>query len=282
MMRISDFGFRILDWVGNRRQSKIRNPKSKMCRVLCAWLFALGPAACSQAQEAPAEPELLTDRPDFTETSFVVGRGRLQVEGGFTAEDGAGGERTFNAPELLLRYGIGSRTELRLGVPDYFRVRGNGQRVSEFGDTYLGFKQQLGPSGARYGYALIPAVTLPTGGGQITSDEVDPEIVFAWSRELSEVWSVGGILGYARPTEEGSRNETVFPTVSFGRSIGGAWGTFFEYAAEFPERGGDVHLFHHGYTYAAGANRQFDVHFGVGLSRAAPDFFIGAGFGYRQ
>jgi hypothetical protein len=57
---------------------------------------------------------------------------------------------------------------------------------------------------------------------------------------------------------------------------------FIEYAGEFPERGGDVHLLHHGYTYGAGPNRQFDVHFGVGLSSAAPDFFIGAGFAFRR
>jgi hypothetical protein len=33
-------------------------------------------------------------------------------------------ERGFNAPELLLRYGIRPRTELRFGLPDYITVRG--------------------------------------------------------------------------------------------------------------------------------------------------------------
>jgi Putative MetA-pathway of phenol degradation len=240
------------------------------------------PGAYSQPSAAEQEPELLTDRPDFTETSFVVPLHRLQLEAGFTYADGAGGERTFNAPELLLRYGVASRTELRLGLPDYVRVRGNGQRVGQFGDTYLGVKQQLGPPGARFGLALIPAVTLPTGGSQLTSDRVDPEIVLAWSRDLSAAWSVGGIFGYARPTEDGSRNDTFFPTVSFGRALSDRWGTFFEWAAEFPERGGDVHLFHHGYTYALRSNSQLDLHFGVGLTRAAPDFFIGAGFAVRR
>jgi hypothetical protein len=225
---------------------------------------------------------LLTDRPDFTETSFVVPLRRLQVETGFTYTDGADGERTLTAPELLLRYGIAPRTEVRLGLPDYVRVRGSGQRVGQFGDTYLGVKQQLGPPGARYGFALIPAVTLPTGGSRVTSDHVDPEIVFAWSRDLSETWSVGGILGYARPTEDGERNDTFFPTVSFGRSLSERWGTFIEWAAAFPERGGDVHLLHHGYTYALKSNSQLDLHFGFGLTRAAPDFFIGAGFALRR
>jgi Putative MetA-pathway of phenol degradation len=244
--------------------------------------LAVAPAAVSQPPETEEEPELLTDRPDFTETSFVVPLRRLQIEGGFTYADGADGEHAFNAPELLLRYGIAPRTELRLGLPDYVRVRGNGRRVGQFGDTYLGFKQQLGPPGARYGVALIPAVTLPTGGSQLTSDHVDPEIVLAWSRDLSAAWSVGGLLGYARPTEDGSRNGIFFPTVSFGHALSDRWGTFFEWGAEFPERGGDVHFLHNGYTYALRSNSQLDVHFGVGLTRAAPDFFIGAGFAVRR
>jgi hypothetical protein len=235
-----------------------------------------------QPSTAEVEPELLTDRPDFTETSFVVPRRALQIEGGFTYADGSRGEHTFNAPELLLRYGLAPRTELRLGLPDYVRVRGNGQRVGQIGDTYLGVKQQLGPPGARYGLALIPAVMLPTGGSRLTSNHVDPEMVVAWSRDLSKNWSVGGDLGYAWPTEEGRRNETFFPTVSFGHALSDRWDTFFEWAAEFPARGGDVQLLHHGYTYALRSNSQLDVHFGVGLTRAAPDFLIGAGFAFRR
>jgi hypothetical protein len=239
-----------------------------------------GPAFGATAAETE-EPELLTDRPDFTETSFVVPKGSLQVEGGFTYENGSDGERSFNAPELLLRYGLARRTELRLGLPDYIRVRGSGSRASGFGDTYVGFKHQLGPNGAPYGFALIPAVTLPTGGDQVSSDRVDPEIVLTWTRDLSEVWSVGGILGFAWPTEDDERNSTFFPTVSFGRPLSARWGMFIEWAAEFPERGGDVHLLHHGYTYALSRVSQADVHLGLGVSRAAPDFFIAGGYAIR-
>jgi hypothetical protein len=229
-------------------------------------------------QEAP---ELLTDRPDFTETSVVVPRGSLQLETGFTATDGADGGRILNAPELLLRYGLGPRTELRLGLPDYLLARGH-ERFGQFGDTYLGVKQQLRPSGARTALALIPAVVLPTGGKRVTSHRVDPEFVLAWSQELSAVWSVGGILGLAWPTEQSKRNRTFSPTISFGRTLSSRWETFFEWAAEFPDRGGNVHLFHHGYTYSVTRASQADLHFGFGLSRAAPNFFIGGGFAVRH
>ncbi|HTE19779.1 MAG TPA: transporter, partial [Armatimonadota bacterium] len=227
-------------------------------------------------------PELLTDRPDFTESSFVVPLHSLQLEAGFTYTDEAGGAgQVFNVPELLLRYGFGRRTELRVGVPDFTRSRLAGGRGSDFGDLYLGIKHQLGPTDAKYGFALIPAVTLPTGGRRVSSGAVDPEMVVTWSKDLSERWAVGGILGFGLPTVDGERSFNFFPAVSFGRSISARWGTFFEWAAEFPEGGGSSQLLHHGYTYALTPVSQLDLHFGFGITRAAPDFFIGAGYAVR-
>jgi hypothetical protein len=261
----------------------MRTPRGRAGRslVAVALLSSLVLPVAGLAADKAEEPELLTDRPDFTETSFVVPLRSLQIEAGFTYTSGDDGARVFNAPELLLRYGIGARTELRLGLPDYFTVRGGGMSASGFGDTYLGLKQQLGPSGARYGFALIPAVLLPTGAKVLTSDAVDPEIVLTWSRDLSELWSVGGIVGLAWPTIEGDRKRFLFPTVSFGRTLSDRWGTFLEWAAIFPEDSGDVHLLHHGYTYALSDVSQADVHLGFGLSSAAPDFFIGGGYAVR-
>jgi outer membrane putative beta-barrel porin/alpha-amylase len=245
--------------------------------ALPAGIAVSGVEAAAGTEEMP---ELQTDRPDFTETSVVVPRGSLQIEGGFTATDGTGSDRLLNAPELLLRYGVGPHIEVRIALPDYVIARGT-SRIGQFADAYLGLKLQLLPSGARTGVALIPAVTLPTGGHDATSHRVDPALVLAWSRELSEAWSVGGGVGLAWPTEEGARNRTSALTLSFGHGLSDRWGTFFEWAAEFPGRGGDIHLLHHGYTYAVTSVSQADFHLGLGLSSAAPDFFLGGGFAVR-
>lgn len=242
----------------------------------------IAPEMGKKSLEARKVPELLTDRPDFTETSFVVPLHSLQLESGFTYTDESGpAGHVLNLPELLLRYGFGRRTELRLGVPDYIRSRGAGSRGDDFGDLYLGFKQQLGPPDASYGFALIPALTLPTGGGRVSSGAVDPEMVVTWSKDLSERWSVGGILGFGWPTENGERRFSFFPTVSFARSLSERWGTFLEWAGEFPERGRSSQVLHHGYTYALSPVSQLDLHFGAGITREAPDFFIGAGYAVR-
>jgi hypothetical protein len=251
-----------------------------MNRLVAGWALAvlcigLAPAA----RAADPEPELITDRPDFTESSVVVPRGSLQLESGFTWEDDPDGAEIFNLPELLLRWGVLERTELRLGLPQYFRVRGAG-RTDGFGDTYLGLKHQLGPWRG-WDFAIIPAVSLPTGARAFTSDAVDPEVKLTWARDLAERWSLSGMFAFYWPTEGERRNFTWQNTLSLAYSLGERWGTFLEYANAFPKRGGDQHLLHHGYTYAVTQTSQLDMHFGFGLSDAAPDFFIGAGYSHR-
>src|SRR5437868_5360517 len=72
--------------------------------------------------EKEGEDELVTDRPDFTESSEVVRRGAYQFESGVTFEsdvvDGARG-RSVSAPGSLLRIGLGRRTELRISTDGF-------------------------------------------------------------------------------------------------------------------------------------------------------------------
>lgn len=243
-----------------------------------AFLQRLFPLLLASAPLPAAADGIETDRPDFTETSVVVPRHSFQLESGFTWEHGSG-VKTFSGPEALLRYGWRSRTEFRLGLPDYVRAS-NGRTRSGFADTYLGLKQQLGPLGG-WDLSLIPAVTVPTGSGGFGTGSIDPEVVATWARDLGGPWSIGGGFGFFWTREDGSRPMTFLTTVAVGRDLGGRWGSFFEWAAEFPNGGGDVHLLHHGYTYALTSTSQADLHFGFGISRAAPDFFIGAGFSRR-
>jgi len=235
----------------------------------------------SAAQAAPASeaPELETDRPDFTESSLVVPQGSLQLESGFTYERG-GGLRTFGGPELLLRWGVSRKTEVRIGSPSYFQVRSR-QRISGFGGTYVGLKQQLGPLRGGWEAALIPAVTLPTGSRELGGKSVEPELKAVWARALGGPWSLSGMFAFYWPEGVRDRNFTFQPTISLGRALGERWGAFLEYAGQLPEQGGDAHLIHHGYTYSPSRLTQIDLHFGFGLTRAAPDFFIGAGYSVR-
>ena len=91
---------------------------------------------------ASAKDPLITDRPDFTESAFVVGRGTVQLEGGGTYVD-FGDESVTTLPELLVRWGITRTVELRFLTPTYAWIDGPDGSDSGFLSTALGAKIAL-------------------------------------------------------------------------------------------------------------------------------------------
>lgn len=239
-----------------------------------AFLATLG----ANAQD---EPDVIaTDRPDFTETAFVVKRGVFQLETGFTYQR-SDGAYSFGGPEALLRYGVGKKFELRLGLPNYTNLRLNRRTTSGIGATYLGFKYQVGPLPGDVGVSLIPAVFAPTGGNDFNSGDWDPEIKLCLSKNINDRFTINGMLYALCPREDGRRNFTLQQTLSLSYGLGGRWGSFYEIVNTFPNRGETQHFYHAGITYLINNNTQLDVHLGVGLSRAAPDHLLAFGYSVR-
>jgi hypothetical protein len=241
--------------------------------------FAMVPLACATLATTAGvglAEGLLTDRPDFTETSTVIRAGGFQLEGGITrAQEQSDWE--LAGPELLMRLGLWKRVELRLGAPDAVVSDARTTPLDlDIGEAYLGFKVQLGPDGAPWGAALIPAATFPMG------DEEElrgiPELVATWATDLPRNMSLGGIVGYAWLEQADAGEDVLFPTVSLGVPFGENVGAFFEWAAEFSDGVDSAHLFHQGFTFAISPRFQLDLHYGVGLTEPAPDFFLGGGF----
>ena len=241
--------------------------------VACA-LVALGCAPASGYDGAPSP--IATDRPAVTDSSVVVPPGSLQAENGFT-ETSSDGQHTFDATETWLRFGVASKTELRLIAPDYFGEPGV---ASGFGDLTVGMKQQLGPV-AGFDVSLILSLSLPTGSRAFSSHGYDPSVQLPWSRALSANWTAAGMLSVYWPTVFGQRNVTGETTFLLDRQLTKAWDAFVEYAGDFPEQGGPRHLLHIGTAYKVRPEQQLDLHFGVGLSAAAVDHFIGIGYSFR-
>ena len=71
----------------------------------------------------------------------TVPRGTIQVEGGI-GYTRVGGERETDYGGLLVRTGIDPVTEIRIGIPSYIRLRGDG-RASGFGDASISFERTL-------------------------------------------------------------------------------------------------------------------------------------------
>jgi len=220
---------------------------------------------------------IVTDRPAVTASSIVVPVGSLQAENGF-ADTVNAGRASVDGPESLFRLGVASKTELRLTAPDYFSQAGG---ISGFGDLALGVKQQLGPTPGGFDVSVVVTLSLPTGAHAISSHGYDPSVQAPWSRALSANWTVAGMLSVYWPTVDGRRNVTGETTLLIDRQLRKNWDAFFEYAGDFPERGGSRHLAHFGTAFRPTPHQQVDVHFGVGLSRASVDHFIGVGYSFR-
>jgi Putative MetA-pathway of phenol degradation len=257
-----------------------------MPRCACALCFfviigILAPQARAQACGANAQSTIATDRPQITSSSIVVPCGSLQFENGF-AETGNGGQQAFDFPETSVRLGIAAKTELRLGVPDYFYNDdtasgfGNG-----FGDLSLGFKQQLGPTRGGFDLSLIPSVTFPTGANLISSHGYDPTVQLPWSRSLTKNWTVAGMFSIMWPTEGPRRNLTGQSSIYFDRQLTKPWDAWVEYSGSFPQRGGPQNVIDFGTAYKITALQQFDFHWLFGLSAATPSHSIGFGYSVR-
>jgi hypothetical protein len=249
--------------------------------VLLMWTgVASAVAAYGQGQPLGKEPEIVTDRPDITESAIVVPKGSLQMENGLTWTNDHG-QRMLDLSETLVRLGITDRTELRIVVPNYLGGLTARAPESGFGDVGVGMKQQLGPLPAGFDLSVIVALSLPTGAARISSHGFDPSIKFPWAKDLKDGWSIGGMLSLFWYTQDGKRNLTWEPTIYLEKQITKPWDVFAEYGGDFAQLGGSRELAHFGTAYKITPKNQVDLHFGFGLSRATPGQFFAVGYSFR-
>lgn len=239
---------------------------------------------------APLDEPLVTDRPDFTEASTTVGRGVSQIEIGYTYfSDDEGGDsfRGRSYPQFLLRQGVFAEwLEFRLGWTylDERTVTG-GVRSRDRGaaDLYMGFKIALTPQeGILPEMALIPQVNLPTGADAFSADEIQPGLNWIYAWELSDSVSIAGstqvnsVLDGVTADAYMSFAQSAVVGISLTEKVGtyAEWFAFMPHSADTDK---PEHYFDGGFTYLVNDNCQLDVNAGVGLNRAAADWFLGTG-----
>jgi hypothetical protein len=249
----------------------------------------LAGAAPLKSQEPPATGAaavpIATDRPSVTDSNIVVPAGTLQVESGFLGNS-TGALRTLDAPATLIRFGLLSRTELRLDVPDHYWNQSIGPNPgvapgSGIGDLAVGVKQQLPPGPGGLDASVVASVSFPTGAQAVSSHGYDPSLQVPWARALSPKWTLAGMLSLYWPTQDGRRNLTGEPTILLDRQLTGRWGAFAECAGDFYQRGGPRDLLHVGTTFDVSKDQQLDFHAGVGSWAGTTFHFIGFGYSFR-
>lgn len=252
---------------------------------------ALGQEEGSEGSvERPDEIE--TDRDSFTPAVTTVARHRTILESAYTFTDFRHGGEGHSFPELLIRYGITDRWELRLGwnyeIAGIPALDGEGASLpgeggKEFGNrvTYGSKFRLTEAEGWLPGSAIILAGATPTGG-PATDTHMVATYVFGW--ELANRWKLDASFRYGTGSEEEDRFNEWAPSVVLKVPLGEKINTHVEYFSIFStgkEEAIRAHYFSPGVHYLVTENFEIGVRVAWGLNEQAGNFFANAGIGWR-
>lgn len=240
-----------------------------------------------RAQETPeALEELVTDRPDETESPSVVPKGSFQS--GIAYEEweySAVTEKEWTWNTTLLRYGLMENLELRLGTDVVqFREELAGTTLQRF---ETGFKPLL--IGAKLAIAEEKGILPETGllvhallpfaaSEQYRPDETGFDLRFAFSHTINENAEIAYNLG-AEWHDDHSRPVYIY-TLAFEHDLSDKWGLFVEVYGDIESRESPEHFWDGGLTYLIAHNFQLDAFVGTGINNEQR-LRAGAGLSYR-
>ncbi|WP_091506789.1 transporter [Flexibacter flexilis] len=267
----------------------------------------------SQPNHSPADDHrayhqmvIATDRPDQTETPFLVPQGRLQMEMGAWYEKGheldtdLGYEvkylhNTYNT--TLWKYGISEHIEARL-ITEYL-----GEKIWKKSNDSL-ISDIKGLNGVSVGTKIfvceengfIPKTSFigHVGLPYLGSKKFRPAFLasrfrFTMQHTLSDIFTFSYNLGL----EYGGKQENTayIYTTTVGANLFTNCSAFVELYGFVSEKSNQQdqfagnflhdHRFDGGISYVLQSNLQADISAGFGISKASPDYFLSCGLSYR-
>ncbi len=240
-----------------------------------------------QAQTADQPVGLVTDRPDATEAPTTVPKSSLQVEtGAYTTnfDDGSFREEVVGYNTTLLRYGLSSNFELRMGWNlENTRVELNNQEIENlngFSPLLFGAKLGVAPEqGWRPEIGLIGHLFLPfTASSDYKPEYTSADFRFAFNHTLSDksglAYNIGGQYGADSP------ELAYIYTIAYGYGITEKIGLYAEIYGDFPEDNRANHFWDAGVTYAIAPLAQLDATIGKSITKGQ-DLLVSAGLSFR-
>lgn len=240
------------------------------------------------------EEAIATDRPDFVESSDVVGKGRFQIETSVSFERGREDDikYTLRATPTLLRIGLSDALELRLETDGALRLSTEeaGVTTHTYGhaDVAVGIKwhvQDGDEAQGRPGIGWLLHVDTDTGSPEFRGDGLRPSLRMVAEWDLPHGYSLGVMPGvYVDSNEAGSRYVGGIAAAVLGKSITDKLRGFVELSGQqltTKRNGGNLVTGEVGMAYLVTNSLQVDTAASWGLSKAAPDFSWTAGLSAR-
>ena len=254
-------------------------------RPAFAGLLLLALAATCHA----GDDQIATDRPDFVESSDVVGKGRFQVETSFARERaGSGAQRlhTTSTPTML-RAGVSDTLELRLESDGRVHAWAGSDSQRGYADASIGVKWHAADAkGNSPSLGILLHADLPSGSRQFRGEGVRPSLRVVGEWELPADMSLGVMPGLSYETaDDGRRFTNGILGVVVGKELTPRWRAFVEVAASQIARarnGGSQVTFDTGVAYLVNDNCQLDFAVARGLNKRTPDMSWTVGLSFRM
>ncbi|MDQ7052465.1 MAG: transporter [candidate division KSB1 bacterium] len=209
-------------------------------RTVCQWMMVclLLPVGTGMAQPEP--PSISTDRPDQSESPFIVPKRHFQIETGFMyTRATAAGLSAYDLATTLLRYGLSPRWEVRIGVAYRMEsVKGAGKTgiTAGLSGLIIGSKIHLWHETGRLpATAAVISLNLPAGNDAFSPSKMLPKLLLAMSHTLSDRFS----LSYNLAVEQDEpRGLSRFFSMSLGMGLTPHAGAFVELYGSAKNGGG--------------------------------------------
>lgn len=224
--------------------------------------------------------EMITDRPDFTESAIAVPKKSVQIELGVTMQRSNNLDEWLY-PNTLARIGLLENFELRLGLPGWSSQSVGAMQQTFFQDMLMEGKVQLTSTAATVPMAVIFAATIPNGDKAVSTGKSDFGIKYVAAYDFSERMGLGANVGVFSIGESRERVMSGLASVSVGLTLTDRLGSFLELYSEMPGNSTWTPTFDGGFTWLITPLFQLDATFGLGLNEAAMDQFFGLGASVR-
>jgi hypothetical protein len=261
-----------------------------MAIKLIVALSCLLPLCACAAQDGAIN----SDRPDFVDSSDVVGKGRIQLETGIQVDrDEADGMKSrLNSTPTLLRIGVSDNWELRLATDGRLRATsddlasGMHSRHSGYGDSAIGAKWHLVEArGAWPAMGVIGEWDLDTGSAPFRAQGKGGNLRLAAEWKLADDLNLGTIQGLSwQHNDDGQRYTSGLFGIVLDKSWNDRWRTFVEYSARQIARardGGTSESVDVGAAWLLSKSVQLDTMVSRGINRNAPDWSWTVGLSLR-
>jgi len=197
--------------------------------------------------------DLITDRPDQTESAVVVGDKKIQIESGILNQENSDGEKNLSIPTNLFRYGISEKIELRLNL-EHSDQKNYGIESIEIGSKINLNKNQ----NSLTKIALLSHLLLPK-----KEENLGIMNLISISHDQIKNLSIGYNLGY---THFMNQSGSLKYSIALGRGLSEKIGFFIETYGEIEKSEMPISNFDSGFTYLVKDNLQIDISFGLGIN----------------